>query len=56
MDSRASISYEPPHVVKEVEGSIEVPIVALESIFELQELKNEFRFPGHTHMKGCSRE
>ena len=41
--------------MKEVECSIEVSIDALESIFEVQKLKNEFRFSGHTHRKGCSR-
>ena len=50
------ISYEPSDAVKEVKGSIEDLIDALESIFELQKLKNEFRFSGHTNRKGCSRK
>ena len=46
IESRASIStsYEPPDVVKEVKRSIWVWINALESIFGLQMLKNQFRF------------
>ena len=34
--------------MKEVEGSIKALIDTLESIFELQKLKDEFRFFGHT--------
>ena len=50
IDTTASVwnTYEPSDVVKEVEGSIEVSIDALESNLELQKLKNELRFSGHT--------
>ena len=41
IDTTASVEicYEPPDIVKEVQGSIEVSIDALESIFELQKPK-----------------
>ena len=38
------ISYEPPDVIKGVEGSIEISIDALEPIFEVQKLKTNFVF------------
>ena len=55
IDSRTSIetSIESSTSFTTSRGSNEIQIDVLESIFELQKLKNEFRFSGHTHRKGA---